>query len=170
VGAWELYKFGGDATKTDARRSLARDSHDVQLRQQAKQFLKYPPVRFDEGQRGCIAAGVAKACAESAIELFALAIGYDHVHAVVGRHGKTIEKIVGQFKGRATQKMREAGCHPLQRFANGDAAPPTPWAEKCWTVYINDEVQLGNAIEYVERHPGKEGLPPQHWPFVKARS
>ena len=165
VGAWELYRFG-PATKTDERRSLAHDPHDRATRLAAKAALKYPPVRFDADQRQCVADGLARACAESGIAVHAAAIGFDHAHAVVSRHEKSIEQVVGQFKGRATQAMRAAGLHPLQRFAVGDGVPPTPWAGGCWSVFINDEAQLRAAIAYVERHPLKEGLPAQHWPFV----
>ncbi|MGH7178784.1 MAG: transposase [Tepidisphaeraceae bacterium] len=165
VGSWELFKFG-PATKTNLRRSLARDPHDSQLRKGAKKALKYPPVRFDAAQRDCIALGIAQACGESNIQLLACAIGFDHVHVVVARHAKSIELVVGQFKGRATQRMRIANCHPLQRFARNSQAPPTPWAERCWSVYINDHPQLRSAIRYVERHPQKEGLRKQDWWFV----
>ena len=165
VGGWELARFG-IATKTDQRRSLAHDPHDRVSRLAAKAALKYPPVRFDERQRQCVADGIARAVQESGIVVHAAAVGFDHAHAVVARHGKTIEQVIGQFKGRSTQAMRAAGCHPLQRFAVGDAAPPTPWPEGCWSVFINGEEQLRAAIEYVERHPTEEGLPPQRWPFV----
>ena len=166
VASWELYKFGGTATKTDVRRSVAHSHHNSTLRRDTKQHLKYPPVRFDQSQRDCIAAGIARACDESAIAVHACAIGFDHGHAVVGRHAKTIEQVVGQFKGRATQAMRSAGCHPLQRFARGTDALPTPWAERSWSVFINDESQSRSAIDYVNRHPEKEGLPPQRWSFI----
>src|SRR3954470_6486294 len=83
VGSWELLKFGS-ATKTAERRSLAHNPHDARLRREAKQALKYPPVRFDARQRDAIAAGMAQACAESLIVVPACAIGHDHVHAVVG--------------------------------------------------------------------------------------
>jgi hypothetical protein len=36
-------------------------------------------------------------------------------------------------------------------------------------VFINDEDQLAAAIEYVERHPTKEGLPPQRYEFVQGQ-
>ena len=39
--------------------------------------------------------------------------------------------------------------------------------EGCWKVFINDEDQLRAAIEYVQRHPMKEGLLPQNWEFVR---
>jgi REP element-mobilizing transposase RayT len=168
VGSWELYKFGGAATKTEERRSVAHAAHDGEMRRQTKQHLKYPAVRFDEKQRECIAGGIEKACAESGIGMLACAIGFDHVHGVIERSAKSIERVIGQFKGRATQAMREAGCHPLAEFALEGKAPPTPWAENSWSVFINDEKQLAAAVDYVKRHPMKEGLPPQHWSFVKS--
>jgi hypothetical protein len=70
------------------------------------------------------------------------------------------------MKGRAGQQMRAENCHPLNAFANENGAPPTPWAEGCWPVFINEREQLADAIEYVTRHPQKEGLPPQTWAFV----
>jgi len=166
VGSWELYKFGGAATKTDQRRSVASRDHDHNFRRDAKQTLKYPPVRFDESQRELIAAGIAQACEESNIRLHACVIGHDHVHGVVERHSKTIEEVVQHFKSRATKHMNRAGLHPLREFADAKGTAPQPWAEKCWHVFINDERHLRAAIDYVERHPEKEGLPRQNWPFV----
>lgn len=43
---------------------------------------------------------------------------------------------------------------------------PTAWGRKCWSVFIHDEKQLRNAIAYVERRPGKEGLAPQQLDFI----
>jgi REP element-mobilizing transposase RayT len=160
-----LYKFG-PATKTNERRSLAHDPHDAQQRSDAKQALKYPPVRFNEEQRQSIGRGIARTCEESDIAVHACAIGHDHVHAVIARHAKSVERIVGQMEGRAGQQMRAENCHPLNAFATDNGAPPTPWAEGCWSVFINDRRQLVEAIDYVSRHPQKEGLPPQTWGFV----
>jgi REP element-mobilizing transposase RayT len=168
VGSWELFKFAGAATKTDDRRSVAHQPHDTALRREAKQHLKYPVVRFDEQERHCIADGIAQACTESAIGLLACAIGFDHVHSVLERHQKTAEQIVQHFKGRATKHLTRAGLHPLRGFARRNGTTPSPWAEGCWHVFINDEKQLSAAINYVNRHPEKEGLPPQNWPFVLA--
>src|SRR5918993_1348301 len=42
VGAWELYKFG-PATKTNEKRSLVHDSHDVALCSAAKAAKNSPP-------------------------------------------------------------------------------------------------------------------------------
>jgi len=63
--------------------------------------------------------------------------------------------------------LTRAGIHPLGVHRGSDGAVPSPWARKQWSVFINDEEQLACAIEYVERHPIKEGLPAQSWNFLK---
>ncbi len=169
VGSWELLKFGC-ATTTGEKRSLAAVAHDADVRRRAKLALKYPPVRFNDAQRLAIGAGITQACAESKIILHACAIGFDHVHIVAARHTKRVEQIVGQLKGRSTQHMGAAGCHPMQAALPSTRPLPTPWSEGCWSVFINDHEQLRCAIKYVERHPQKEGLPAQRWTFVRSVS
>ena len=165
VGSWELWKFG-DATKTDAKRSLAHDSHDVQHRLAAKNALKYPIVRFNEEQRLAIAAGFGQAVSEGEYRIPALCIGHDHSHAIVERHERTIEQIATHLKSKATMSLTRAGIHPLAQYRNNRGTVPTPWSVGIWSVFINDKDQLRNAIAYVERHPMKEGLPAQTYPFL----
>jgi hypothetical protein len=165
VASYELYRFG-PATTTDERHSLASRPHDRQSRLNAKRALKYPVVRFDEEQRYCIADGIRQACQESSIVVPACAIGFDHVHVVTKRHEKSIEQVVQHFKSRATKQMSRAGLHPMRAFVDRRGEVPSPWAEKCWHVFIDNEPQLHMAIDYVQRHPAKEGLPRQNWPFI----
>jgi hypothetical protein len=164
VGSWEIYKFGA-ATKTDEKHSLAHEPHDATLRAAAKRALKFPPVRFDQRQREAIVEGFAQAIREGAYPVHALCIGHDHSHAVLGRHERSIERIARHLKSKATMSLTRAGIHPLEKHRKG-AAVPSPWSEGIWSVFINDEKQLKNAIEYVERHPEKEGLAAQRWTFV----
>jgi hypothetical protein len=161
VGSWELYKFG-PATKTSEKRSLAHDPHDRERRLAAKRALKDPPARFDARQRE------ATAIREGEYAVHALCVGHDHAHAVVGRDQRTIEQIATHLKSRATMAMRRANVHPLAHYALGNGATPTRWAAGIWSVFINDEKQLGAAIAYVERHPEKEGLLPQTYLFLTA--
>ena len=166
VGSWELYKFG-PATKVDGKRSLAHDRHNVAQRLAAKKSLKYPPVRFDETQRERIADGFARAIAEGFYGVHAACIGHDHAHLITSRHARTIEQVARHLKSKATMALSQASVHPLSAHRKPDGTIPTPWAEGIWSVFINDEAQLDAAIKYVERHPVKEGLAPQAWPFVK---
>ena len=111
-------------------------------------------------KRDRIRDGIHQAVAESGYAVHALAVGYDHVHEIVGRHDKPIEEVVRHMKGRATQHLTRGGCHPFPE------AKHSPWAEKGWNVFINDDRQLRDAIAYVNRHPEKEGLPPQSYDFL----
>jgi REP element-mobilizing transposase RayT len=167
VGSWELLKFG-PATKTDEKRSLAHDPHDVDLRRAAKRALKYPPVRFTEQQRDLIAEGFGDAIHSAGYRIHALCIGHDHSHAIVERHARTIEQISRHLKSKATMALTRAGVHPLGQHANRSGAIPTPWSIGEWSVFINDESQLTAAIKYIDRHPAKEGLPAQQWNFLSA--
>ena len=165
VGAWELYKFG-PAKKTSEKRSLAQDPHDVHRRLAPKRALKYPPVRFDHAQRQCIADGFSIAIAEGGYAVYACCIGHDHAHLVVGRDARTIERIASHLKSKATMSLTRSDLHPLRAFGKPDGTVPTPWSEGIWSVFINDDPQLASAIRYIQRHPAKEGLPEQDWPFV----
>jgi hypothetical protein len=165
VGSWELYKFG-PATTVTGKRSYAHDPHDIDARRAAKKSLKHPPVRFDAPQREVVVDGFAEAVGSAGYELFAGCVGYDHAHFVLSRHERTVEQVARHLKSKATMHLTRAGIHPLQRYALPNGTAPTPWAEGCWSVFINDEEQLRTAIAYVERHPGKEGLPSQRWGFL----
>ena len=168
VGSWELYKFGGPATKVSGKRSYAHDPHDVELRRAAKQAMKYPAVRFDDDQRRVIAEGFAQAVDEARYFVHACCIGHDHAHLVTTRHQRRIEQVARHLKSKATMALTAAGLHPLRAYRTRQDTIPTPWAEGCWSVFINDLEQLGAAIRYVKRHPMKEGLAPQRYPFVVA--
>jgi REP element-mobilizing transposase RayT len=166
VWAWELLKFG-DASKVEGKRSYAHDPHDEMLRREAKAALKYPPVRFDEAQREVIAAGFARAVSEGAYGIFACCVGHDHAHLIVERHPRAIERITTHLKSKSSMSLRAAGCHPLKAYARNSAIP-SPWSQGSWSVFISEETHLRSAIEYVKRHPIKESLAPQNWPFIRA--
>jgi hypothetical protein len=86
---------------------------------------------------------------------------------VIGRHERTIEQIARHLKSKATMALTRAGIHPLQAHRKTNGTVPTPWSEGIWSVFINDTAQLYAAIEYVQRHPAKEGLSPQAWEFIR---
>lgn len=164
VHAYALYRFGGPATAVAGKRSYAHDPHDAQFRREAKEHLQYPPARFDAACRDSIAHGFGQACGEFGFRLHACAIGFDHVHVVTSRDAsRTVEQVVALLKARATSRMKADRIHPMLRFPGC----PTPWGRKCWSVFIDDSVQLRAAVRYVERHPLKAGLAPQSWSFIQ---
>jgi REP element-mobilizing transposase RayT len=165
IRSWELLRYGG-ATKTDARHSVARTPHDYRKRTNAKKALKYPPVILDGLQARAVARGFARACAESGYVIHACAIMPNHVHLVVARCDRMIEKIVGHLKAFATHQLNEEGLHPLATHAK-DGVITTPWAHGTgWTVYLDGRADIVRSISYVNGNPEREGLPQQNWKFV----
>jgi hypothetical protein len=60
----------------------------------------------------------------------------------------------------------DAGLHPFGEYAGPGEPPPPCWGRKWWTVYIDNEAHLLEAIHYVEDNPLKDGNPRQKWDFV----
>jgi REP element-mobilizing transposase RayT len=165
VRSWELLHFGR-ATQVSTSRSLAKHPHQRPRRQAAKEAMKYPPVHFTGIQARAVGRGVARACGESGYHVHACSILPEHVHMVVGRHEQRVERMVGHFKGRATQQLSAENLHPLASCGTPEQSPPSPWSHRSWRVYLNDEAHVRSAIRYVEKNPICEGKPRQSWSFV----
>jgi len=165
VAAWELLRFG-KATKIATRESVAHVHHDRNLRREAKQALKYPPVLLTGLQARAVARGFARAIDEGAYPVHACSILEDHAHLVVGAHARMYEQIVSHLRSRATSELRAECRHPFAQYEYRDGRVPSFWAEGFWKVYCSDLAHLSNAISYVERNPLREGKPPQTWSFV----
>ncbi len=162
VRRWELLRFES-ATKTDTRRSVARQPHDPAVRAAAKRALRYPPVSFSGRQALAIARGFVRAIDRSDLVLHACSILPEHVHIVIRRHTRlTVEKMAAQLKGEATKHLRADGLHPLATFPG----PPSPWARNAWHVYLDSPQRVAAAVAYVLENPVREGKRRQTWPFV----
>ena len=166
VAAWELLLAGGKATKTRERESLASVEHDHESRLRAKAALKYPPVEFNGQQAHSAAMGFAQAIIEAGYATCACSVMPDHVHMVVKRHNRGIERIVGHLKSAATRRLDADGLHPFAETLKGDGRKQSPWAEGCWKVFLNSREEIQRATEYVEQNPIKDGKKRQHWSFV----
>src|SRR5687768_5402121 len=105
VGAWELLRFGGPATKVDTTQSVAHIDHDRAHRADMKQHLQYPEAHFTGIQARAIGAGFAKAAREASYSIFACAILPEHCHLIIARHERHIGRISGHLKARATQQL-----------------------------------------------------------------
>jgi REP element-mobilizing transposase RayT len=162
VAAWELLLAGGQATKTDDRRSLARVEHDRAKRLRTKNALKHPPVEFDGEQALSISKGFAQTIAEAGYPVHACSILPKHTHMVLGRHERDAELMVGHFKSSGTRQLNAEGLHP---FAG---TKQSPWAERCWKAFLDSVTDIERAVRYVEENPSKEGKRRQRWSFVTA--
>lgn len=166
VGGWELFRYG-PATKTDSRRSVARESHDWRKRREAKSALKHPAVSFTGEQALAAVKGFAAAAEEHALTIWACAILPEHVHFVIARHADKIEWIGKRLKIAATKSLRAAGLHPFESDADEANQVPSAWAKGRWKVFLNTAADILRAIRYVELNPEKEGKRRQQWRFVQ---
>ena len=167
VAATHLQRFG-PAVNVQTKQSVAHRPHDCAVRKAAKEQLKYPPVIFDRVQARAVARGFAQVLQEYDYPVYACTILPQHVHLVIGRHARAIERIVAHLKRGATLKLFEEDRHPLMHYRGPRGAVPSPWSKRTgWTVYLNDEQTVRHRIQYVEQNPVKEGKPQQHWSFVK---
>jgi REP element-mobilizing transposase RayT len=165
VGSWELFRFG-PATKVTTRESLAARPHDRALREAAKQALKYPAVHFSGRQALAVSRGFATAIDEHDYRVFACSILPEHVHLVVARSDRHVERVVAHLKARASSQLNAERLHPLGSFTDRRGLSPTPWAAKCWKCFLDDNADIARAIRYVENNPEKEGKRQQNWSFV----
>ena len=166
VRAWELFVFGGPATRTRERRSLARDPHDVARRMEAKKHLARPMVKFTGLQARAIARGFASYIEKSGVVVHACSILPTHVHMVVARHAYPIEQVARLLKGSATTQLLREGLHPFAAAPYRDGTTPTPWGRKHWSVFLGNEEDILRAIRYVPNNPIKDHKPAQHWSFL----
>jgi len=168
VWSWELRRFG-PASKVTTHRSVAARPHDRGLRLAAKQALRYPEVQFTGLQARAIGRGIHSAVKEANYRILACSILPQHVHLVIERCARKIERIVAHLKAKATMQLRNEGLHPLAGYADRKGGIPTPWTEEGWNVFLDDQPGIDRAIAYVERNPEKEGKRRQQWSFVVPR-
>ena len=159
VGAWDLFRAAGKATKTDVRHSVASKEHDRELRRAGKIALQRPPVKFTGLQARAVGAGFAEYVEKSGLEAWACSIMPNHVHLVTAPFRMNVENVVIQLKGAATKRLIEEKLHPF-------GGEHKCWVRGQWKVFLNDDADIRRAIRYVERNPVKDGLKPQRWTFV----
>ena len=166
VRAWELQRFG-PATKTDERRSVARNPHDVRNRREAKEHLARDPVQFTGLQARTVAHGFRKYATKSDVVIWACSILPSHCHMVIARHPRlSIESISGQLKAAATRELITENLHPFAGQPYKDGTLPTPWTRRKWDVFLDDDRGIRRAIEYVKTNPIKEGKRAQDWQLI----
>jgi REP element-mobilizing transposase RayT len=161
----ELLEFG-KATKVDGRRNVARRSHDWKARLEAKKHLKYPAVVLNGRQALAAAHGFAEVVRKNGYVVHACAIMPKHLHLVIAAHSYSVEQVVNLMKGAASRALTREGLHPLAGFEDRRGRTPSPWQEECGHEFLFTPADMRRAIDYVERNPMKEGLPPQQWSFV----
>jgi REP element-mobilizing transposase RayT len=166
VGAKHLLPFGPATGLADRSRSVARKEHDWRLRREAKKHLKYPAVQFTGIQARAVGQGFGELVARNGLVVWACSILPDHVHLVLGRHARPVEKVVERLKGAATHRLLEEGLHPFGHARRPNGRPPQCWGVGSWNVFLDTPAMVREKVTYVEDNPLKEGKPRQSWSFV----
>ena len=166
VRSWELFRKFGAATKVETHRSVARRPYDRARKREMQESLKYPVVRFTGLQARAVARGFALQVEKCGYVVYACAILEDHSHLVIGRHRYDVVQVVGLLKGAASRQLEAEGLHPLRHDPREDGSLPSPWASRCWKVFLDNDGDLRRAIQYAEDNPTKQGKRPQDWSFV----
>jgi REP element-mobilizing transposase RayT len=168
VYSWDLFRYGGPATKVNDRRSHASDPHNINARQNRKQHLKYPPVILDGYQALSIVKGFASISRRSGYQIYACAILPEHIHLVIGRHDYHVEQIVRRLKQEAGLQLKKDNLHPFADLIGKRGAVPSVFGGGLWKCFIDSPEHLDNAIAYVQKNPLKEGKKLQQWSFVSS--
>ena len=104
VRSFDLLRFG-PAKRPNTAASVAHVPHNHDLRNAAKQELRYPPVQFTGHQARAIARGISTAAATHQYIIYALTIMPDHIHLVMAAHPRPIDQISAHLKAKATTRM-----------------------------------------------------------------
>jgi REP element-mobilizing transposase RayT len=142
------------------RKSLQPTGRDVRnFYEQAAELLKHPLLTFDEMARGIIADAFVAVIERERYTCYACAIMPDHVHLIVRKHKHTAEEMAKRLQESSRAKLIAAGLRI--------STHPTWLAGPGWSVFLDHPDDVWRTITYVQRNPGKIGLPAQKWPFVK---
>ena len=105
-------------------------------------------------------------CESNRRVVHALSIMPDHAHLVIRACGLDHQDLGAQLKGRATQHLNRAGLHPFGDVWLRQNRHPSPWAHKCWSVWLRSPRDIARAVKYVEQNPIKDRLKPQRYDWV----
>ncbi len=129
-----------------------------EFHQQAEPKLQHARLWFDDPMRQIIATAFAEAAQKHNYTIWACATLRNHAHAVVRTHRDAAEVIWSHLATSSQLALRGAKKFP-------DDHPV--WSHRPYKVFLYTHDDLRGRIDYVKQNPMKEGLPPQHWPFVK---
>jgi REP element-mobilizing transposase RayT len=124
----------------------------------AEPMLDHPTLWFDHPMRDAIGSAIGHAAARYGYTLYACAICRNHAHLVVRTHRDRAEVIWAHLADAARDALRDhrlvQQTHPV-------------WSHRPYKVFLYSREQMHQCIDYANRNPEKEGLPRQHWDFVR---
>jgi REP element-mobilizing transposase RayT len=140
-------------------RHLQPDRNELRaFHKQAEPLLNFPRFWIDDAKRQAIGDSFAKVVATKNYTVWACAILKNHAHMVIRVHrddALTMWKAFADVARKTLQQFDDVGHeHPV-------------WSTRPYKVFLRTLDEVRGRITYVERNPEKEGLPRQHFHFVK---
>lgn len=125
--------------------TLAPDSRRLDT---AWSRMRGSELLLDEQARGVVERTIREHAQIRAWKVLALHVRTNHVHVVLEcADGTPPERAMDQFKAWCTRRLREAGNVGIEQKV---------WTEHGSTRWINDELGLARAIDYVSRGQGED--------------
>jgi hypothetical protein len=125
---------------------------------QAFPRLEHKPIWFNAPLRQLIAEAFRATITQKRYTVWACFVGSNHAHLCIRRHRDTYQamwdNLTGQSRTFCASSTIIDPVHPL-------------WAQRPYSVYCHTPEDIRRVVSYIEGNPEKEGLPPQHWDFVK---
>jgi REP element-mobilizing transposase RayT len=118
-----------------------------------EQHLNYPPFKLEAKNRNSVEKAVCETCIKRQLELLAVNIRTNHVHAVICIGSKRAPQILSALKANATRQLRQ------DRLWNHEHSP---WADKGSKRKLWNERSVVEAIDYVVNGQGDD-LPDFDW-------
>ena len=125
----------------------------------AREVLKHPLLEFSRAEIAVVGQAFAEAVSRNRYTCYACAVLPDHVHVLIRKHRQQAEEMIAA--------LQEAARLRLQRDVARFAGQPV-WGGPGWKVFQDRPDDIRGTIRYVDANPGKYGLSPQGWQFVKA--
>jgi hypothetical protein len=148
---------------------------DPRLEAEAREFLRDDAVVLNEGERQLIADEFGKIVRSQRHRVFAATIQATQIHVVFGPLNENIKTVIARFKYRSAAAVlaHRRNSRPAETAGlHSRAVParrPTPrsiWTAGRFPVFIFNELQLTNAIEYVRDHNRREGMAPDCYDWI----
>jgi REP element-mobilizing transposase RayT len=124
----------------------------------AEPLLNFPIIWFDDAKRQVLADAFREVVREQRYTVYACAILSNHAHLVIRRHRDDALTMLAQLAHAPRLRLRP-------RKMTTDLEHPI-WSQRPYKVFLYTPEDVHTRIDYVNRNPLKEGLPPQEWDFV----
>jgi REP element-mobilizing transposase RayT len=171
-GTWlsnDVRGSGSEETRKDALRDLgpvhrgrrvvqpSRDELRAFFRE-ANPLLDFRALWFDGPTRDAIGAAFGRVAVERRYTVWACAVCRNHGHLCVRVHRDDAIAMRDAFANAARAAVLALGtmdpCHPV-------------WSSRPYKVFLDTPDAVRAEVDYIRKNPAKEGLPEQHWEFVR---